>query len=249
MNEQKRLVGKQPAKQLMQNSGKGDFPLCPIDENIRKQKGQNKKQRQIRCITFDFGGVYTPTSIMEDVFAAYDAKHGTDVKKFWSKVYGSLYWDDFFKGLTTEVEFFSRIKQAFGNPGFDGEFFGQCIKKESAKIDPRMQALVSRLKSMGYRTAMLTNNAIEWFEHLVRDGSMDGFEYVLTSYDLGMKKPDERIYKIMLRAVGVAGEECVFIDDLSRNTDAARKLGISTITFKSFEQASKELEEIIGIKL
>jgi epoxide hydrolase-like predicted phosphatase len=209
-----------------------------------KRKGNN-----IKCVTFDFGGVYTRTDIMSDVFAAYKSKYGVDPESLWRKVHDSEHWDKFFKGKITEPEFWAGVKQEFDSSGFDGEFFSKRLKESSEDVNPRMESLVARLKSMGYKTAMLTNNSREWFEPFVRGGHLNDFDFILTSYDLGLKKPERMIYDILLNVVEVRPGECVFIDDLERNTEAARRMGIHAITFKSYEQVLGELEELLGKKI
>jgi putative hydrolase of the HAD superfamily len=123
------------------------------------------------------------------------------------------------------------------------------LREASVDIDPRMEMLVARLKSMGYITAMLTNNAREWFDFIKYSGRLKAFDYILTSYDLGVKKPNPLIYEALLGTVGVKAEECVFLDDFKQNAKGARKLGIHDITFKSYEQACEELERILGKRI
>lgn len=43
-------------------------------------------------------------------------------------------------------------------------------------------------------------------------------------------------------------EECVFIDDLPKNVEAARKEGMKGLIFESLDQAKRELEEILSDK-
>jgi epoxide hydrolase-like predicted phosphatase len=203
----------------------------------------------IKCVAFDFGGVYTKRDIIHEVFDAYNARHGINPEDFWKKVHGSVHWSDFFRGKITEPVFWARSKMEFNNHDFDDLFFSQRIKDASSGINPKTRALVSRLKSMGYKTVMLTNNAREWFEPFIQGGQLKNFDFILTSYDLGLKKPERMIYDIMLNAVEVRPRECVFIDDLERNTEAARRMGMHAITFKSYEQALGELEELLGKKI
>ena len=209
-----------------------------------KRKGNN-----IKCITFDFGGVYTTGDIITDVFDAYRIKYGTDIMDFWRQVHDTEHWRNFFTGKLSEKDFWANVKREFNMPEFDEKLFGRHIRGASLDINPKMEALVAKLRSMRYKMALLTNNAREWFDCFPDSDRLDGFELILTSYDLGVKKPDPKIYQALLDLTKVQANECVFLDDYERNVEGARKLGIHSILFKSYEQALGELEEILGKKL
>ena len=55
----------------------------------------------------------------------------------------------------------------------------------------------------------------------------DLFELIVDSAFVGMRKPEPGIYELTLERLGLRGEECVFIDDLEINCDAAREHGIA----------------------
>ena len=64
------------------------------------------------------------------------------------------------------------------------------------------------------------------------------FDQIIFSCDVGLRKPDPRIYEITLQKLKRDAGECVFIDDKKRNTDAAEKLGMKSFVF---EETSKKI--------
>ena len=62
---------------------------------------------------------------------------------------------------------------------------------------------------------------------------------------VGQVKPDPAIYRTISEKYGLTPEECVFLDDNKANIDAARDFGMNGIHFVSFEQADKELQELL----
>jgi len=70
------------------------------------------------------------------------------------------------------------------------------------------------------------------------------FDDVLVSYELGVCKPDPEFFRRGLAKLGVEAEECLFIDDLEDNVEAARSLGIIGILFESAEQLERKLKEL-----
>jgi len=88
------------------------------------------------------------------------------------------------------------------------------------------------LKTSGLAIALLTNNVKEWGDHWRATFPVDElFEVVVDSSDVGMRKPDPRIYMLTCERAGVAADRCVFVDDNADNIAAARALGMETVHF------------------
>ena len=69
----------------------------------------------------------------------------------------------------------------------------------------------------------------------------------ILSYKVKLTKPDPEIYKLLLSMYSLKAEECVFIDDTPKNVDAAMKLGIKGIVYKTHEQAAGDLDKIVVV--
>lgn len=88
-------------------------------------------------------------------------------------------------------------------------------------------------EDLGYRTAILSNtNEIHW-QKSVRDYfTVDGltvddyFDYIFLSCRMNMVKPDDNIYREVLRETGESPENVIFIDDSDKNCKAAERNGI-----------------------
>jgi putative hydrolase of the HAD superfamily len=98
--------------------------------------------------------------------------------------------------------------------------------------------------------ALLTNNVREW-EPLWRSMMPvdEVFELVVDSAFVGMRKPEPGIYELTLermRALDGAGDlvasDCLFVDDIEVNIDAARALGMTAVHFQTNDQAIDEIE-------
>lgn len=82
-----------------------------------------------------------------------------------------------------------------------------------------------------YRILLLSNtNAFHWeysVEHFFKDWSIY-FEKVYLSYELGITKPNHRMFYHMLNDSGIKAEETLFLDDSAANCKAAEAIGIHT---------------------
>jgi len=96
-----------------------------------------------------------------------------------------------------------------------------------------------------HRLLALTNWSAETF-HPVKDSYpfLNYFEGIVVSGDEKIKKPDYKIYQILLNRYNVNAKESVFIDDALENIEAADDLGFQTIHFVSASQMETELKNI-----
>lgn len=87
--------------------------------------------------------------------------------------------------------------------------------------------------SSRYQLAVLSNMPKEWGEYLVEKLNLrESFSAIVLSGAVKASKPSERIYRILLRTIGVPAQECVFIDDRIRNLKPAARLGMRTVWMK-----------------
>jgi 2-haloacid dehalogenase len=70
------------------------------------------------------------------------------------------------------------------------------------------------------------------------------FDGIVVSGEIGLIKPDARIYHHLLERFGLAAEDCVFIDDSAANVAGAEAVGITGLHFQSPEKLRRELGEL-----
>ena len=64
------------------------------------------------------------------------------------------------------------------------------------------------------------------------------------SFDVGVRKPEKEIYEIAMQRANANPQECLFIDDLLENIQAAKQIGIEGVHFISSEQLKQELAHL-----
>jgi len=98
-------------------------------------------------------------------------------------------------------------------------------------LDPWF-APAAELIARRYRLAMLSNDVAQWSAYLRRRHRIDDlFETCVISGDVGVRKPDPRIYQVLLQRIGAPPADCVFVDDSLSRLAAAADLGLHTIHF------------------
>jgi putative hydrolase of the HAD superfamily len=96
------------------------------------------------------------------------------------------------------------------------------------------------------RQVGLISNAWSGLRALItRAGWLDAFDALIVSAEVGIMKPDPRIYQLALEALGVDPQEAVFVDDTLANIEAARMLGMAVIHFTRPQAARQELTALL----
>ncbi len=103
-----------------------------------------------------------------------------------------------------------------------------------------------------FKTGLLTNNFVTPISATGASALAEVlamFDAVIESSVVGVRKPDERFYRLACDALGIEPGQAVFLDDLGVNLKPARALGMRTIKVADTSTALTELEAAIGITL
>jgi epoxide hydrolase-like predicted phosphatase len=204
----------------------------------------------------DFGGVLTTPligsfALMQDETGIAPELLGTAMQTI-ADADGAHPLYELETGRITEVDYLAKLADALEpelghRPQLHrfSEIFFSALHPNEPMIE-----LMREIQSSGRRMALLTNNVREW-EPLWR-GMLpvdEIFELVVDSGFVGMRKPDPAIYELTLERLGggVAAADCLFIDDLEINVDAARDLGMSAVHFVDNEQAIVQIREALAL--
>lgn len=115
-------------------------------------------------------------------------------------------------------------------------------------LDAALMALIRRLKSV-YQTAVLSNQTDALRTLLTDDLRIaDAFDTIVISAEVGVMKPDPRIYQITLERLGCAPQEAIFIDDFAHNVDGARAVGMTAVHFTPQIDLPRELAHL-GVQI
>ncbi len=97
-----------------------------------------------------------------------------------------------------------------------------------------------------FKVGLISNAFSDLRAWIVDKKFADVFDAMIISAEVGVGKPDARIFQIALEKLGVAPSEFVFLDDFPENVAAARAVGMQAIHFTQPEQALKELKQLLA---
>jgi epoxide hydrolase-like predicted phosphatase len=188
----------------------------------------------LSAILYDFGGVFTLSPFGAVRKAAEEL--GIDGDVGLSLCFGPYdedtdhAWHRLERGELTLVETRTELAALAAAAGHDVDPFS-LLAGMSATEDEQRQPVIDRalaLKATGLKTAVVTNNIKEFGEGWRKMVPVDElFDAVIDSSAVGVRKPDPRIYRMALDALGgVAPEAAVLVDDAVGNIAAAKAIGI-----------------------
>jgi putative hydrolase of the HAD superfamily len=209
----------------------------------------------IEAVIWDFGGVITTSPF--EAFARFEAERGLPadiIRRTNAANHLENAWAKFERAevdIDTFDELFAAESQALG-----AEVRGRdVLPLLLGDLRPQMVEALGRVKRRGIKTGCITNNlpanaiGSAGGRTLYIAEVMALFDHVIESAKIGLRKPDPRIYRMMVDALGVAPKACVYLDDLGVNLKPAREMGMTTIKVVNASQAIAELEAATGLSL
>jgi epoxide hydrolase-like predicted phosphatase len=110
--------------------------------------------------------------------------------------------------------------------------------------EPLFNYMRAKLKP-NYKLGLLSNAGDNWLKELFSKKDIELFDDIILSYEIGVIKPDPKIYKIAAKRLNVEPEQCVFIDDNQGHCSGGAKAGMKTICYQNFEQLKRDLEPLL----
>lgn len=204
-----------------------------------------------RAVLWDFGGVILESPF--DAFSRYERENGLPadfLRGLNARDHDTNAWARLERNEVSMDDFcllFEAEAAAAGYP-IDAR---TVLSLLSGAIRPEMVTAVRRCAER-IPTGMITNNFVGFADAQPRDGVAEVlalFHVVIESSQVGLRKPDPRIYELACAELGVEPNETVFLDDLGVNLKPARALGMTTIKVTDPAVALRELEAAVGFNL
>ncbi len=145
-------------------------------------------------------------------------------------------------GQMSSLEFFSELRDRFALAITFEEF--KDIWNPIFWENPRVIEAIEYLKSKGYPLFLLSDTNELHFAHIIdRFPVVHAFDEWILSFEVGVKKPEKRIYDMIFEKMDVDKSEVFYIDDLERNVEAARSMGIEALVFRDAEDIWQALRD------
>ncbi len=136
-------------------------------------------------------------------------------------------------GKISSYDFWSQLGFENDYPDIEKDYLDSCLKLDVEFLN------IARFLKESYPLAVLSNDIKEWSSYLRSKFGLDElFKVVVISGEVGYRKPDRKIYTILLDRIHGSPSSCILIDDRSKNLRTASQLEMKTIKFLQEEEAS-----------
>jgi len=201
---------------------------------------------QLRAVIFDFGGVIVRTDdrTPRERLAA---RLGIAYDQLSSLVFDSESALQATLGKITTQEHWEALRNELGlsqdnHANLPLDFWGGDV------LDQELVDYIRALRP-DYKTSLISNAWDDLRQVLEYTWKIsDVFDEIIISAEVGVAKPDPRIYQIALERLAVAPQQAAFVDDFPANISGARAVGMHAIHFKNSLQARKELDRLLNSK-
>jgi epoxide hydrolase-like predicted phosphatase len=183
----------------------------------------------IRGVIFDYGGVLW--DMRWDITRTLEQEHGLRERALVETLYGSETWRQLEVGVGDRDAWLTEAHRDLeAVVGRELPPLHRHWRERQHLIAPNID-LIRRLRPK-YKTSVLSNADNTLIDRLRDVGVADLFDDIVCSADVGMAKPEARLYALAAERLGLVAAECVFVDDLERNIDAAREAGMQGVHFR-----------------
>ena len=196
----------------------------------------------IRAVFFDLGGVILRTEyqaprqhLAERLNMEYD-----DLARL---VFESETSRKASVGKLTTDEHWAALMVKLGRPAAEAqrirdEFFGGDV------LDHELIQLIRALHSK-YKIGLISNAWNDLRQYIAKQKFDDCFDGITISAEVGVVKPDARIYQVALEQLQVQADEAVFVDDFQVNIEGCEKVGMQGILFKDPDEVKQKLKALL----
>jgi len=207
--------------------------------------GSQRYYRYVRispsAIIFDYGNVLSQSQPLADVQAM------ADILNLPLPQFTELYWRfrvPYDAGSLDPADYWKTLSPGLA-AGLTIDQIRALIEVDSRSWShpaPLVPEWARELRAAGLKIAILSNMPATVRDHVLSCSWLPEFDSRTFSCDVGVCKPQSRIYDVCLRQLGAKPSEVLFLDDREANVRAAETLGLHAILFRDASSAAREIE-------
>ncbi len=186
------------------------------------------KRRKLKLAIFDLGNVVINTLFME-AYKTWSEHSGIGIPELMDRFQEDEKVRQFDRSEITENDFFEHLEKMFGiSIGFErmqegwNAIFGPVIEQTYSVI----LELKKEMKVVALTNTNCSHYSV-WKKTYEERFSV--FDEIFVSSEIGMRKPEKRIFEHVLSQYNVCADEAVFFDDVEENVGVAKELGIESV--------------------
>jgi putative hydrolase of the HAD superfamily len=198
----------------------------------------------IKAVIFDLGNVLVNYDVRKAA-RRFSQAGGISQVRIWAHFFLSKFEQAYTRGEISTYTFYREACRVFKKPVSYKAF--KHYWNDIFWENPGMDKLLGRIKKH-YPLYLISNTNALHYTYLRKNFKLlCHFKRRFPSHEVGARKPDLKIYRRVLKKIGLRPEETVFIDDMKSFIAGARKAGMHAIRFQGRPRLIKDLQKL-GIR-
>src|SRR6201996_1545276 len=195
----------------------------------------------LKILFFDIGGILLSNGWGHESRKLAAEKFGLDYAEV--NALHTFIFNVYEIGSVTLDEYLDTV--IFNHPrDFAREDFKEFIYQQSVEL-PALAWLKEWKKDCGFRIISVNNEGKELNDYRIKKFKLhDAFDAFVSSCEVGIRKPDPKIFRLAMGIAQAQPQESVYFDDRKMFALAAQKLGIRAYQHTSFATTKKILEDL-----
>lgn len=195
----------------------------------------------IKSLLIDYAGVLTPTKDNYRFVEQFHEEYHIPSKRLMELSYRN--WPQSATDKMKSQLYWEKLAELIGTDP-------KRLRKNIMDTYPLDKKLINYLERMTkqYTLVLVSNQIRDWLEEVIDKNDLNAiFDYTANSYEVGVRKPNHKIFNYALNLIGSKPKETVFVDDMAKNIEAAQELGIHTINYSDFASFERDLNNLLKI--
>lgn len=124
----------------------------------------------------------------------------------------------------------------------------QSLKFRQELPDARLLNFIKNELKPKYKIGMISNGSTQSIARRLSPNHLALFDVLVISAEVGLLKPDPKIYAYAAQKLAVDAKECAFVDDYEDYVEAAKRVGMKAIHYRDFNAFIRELNTSLTIE-
>lgn len=161
---------------------------------------------------------------------------------------------------SVDIELARELNRAYDRGIIDRDAFVEGVKDVTGQTPPEIEKmfggevmknvkLIERIRELkkDYKIGLLSNISSDWItREFLSEDEVKLFDAMIFSHEVGMIKPDPRIYMLTCERLRVGPHEALMIDDRAGYVEAAKAEGLQGIVYQDMATLNAELENLLN---
>lgn len=200
----------------------------------------------IKAVGFDYGGVIGGVGSNGLNFT----RQICEILGVDEPTYKDVYFGMNYKINTGEIESWHEFWKLFVDKIGKPEKYDAVVNlsneadKHLQVIDEKMLGLADRLRTVGYKVGLLSNNTVENAKKMRHQSIDKHFDVFHISAETKLMKPSPQAFEYLAEELGVRPNEMAFIDDAEKSLSTADEVGFKPVLFESYDKLEEQLTKL-----